>query len=94
MEQASGSTPAIPAVVDVSIEEPKPVDAPHLIIQYQDTAHTIKSLESLDELRKIFNDFKQSLDNEFPDRATNQVTTLRTEIMERRATLEGEKVNG
>jgi len=94
MEQASGSTPAISAVVDTQVEEPKPVNSPHLIVQYQDTAHTIKSLESLEELRKIFNDFKNSLDNEFPDRNTNQLTTLRAEIMERRAILEGEKVNG
>jgi hypothetical protein len=76
------------------VEEPKPVNSPHLIVQYQDTTHTIKSLESLEELRKIFNDFKNSLDNEFPDRNTNQLTTLRAEIMERRAILEGEKVNG
>ena len=54
----------------------------------------IKKLTDLEPLRKLFNDYKTELDNEFPDRATSQLTTLRAEVMERKAFLEGEKANG
>ena len=92
MEQAG--SPIAPVSAIVEIPEPKPVEAPHMVANYQDTAETIKKLTDLESLRKLFNDYKTGLDNEFPDRATSQLTTLRAEIMERKAILEGEKVNG
>ena len=65
-----------------------------MVAMYQDTVKVIKESTDLEALRKLFNDFKTNLDKEFPDRATNELTTLRAEIMERKAILEGEKVNG
>ena len=93
MEQA-GSLPVAPVSAVVEIPEPTPVDKPHMVAMYQDTVQVIKKTTDLEELRKLFNDFKTNLDNEFTDRATNELTTLRAEIMERKAFLEGEKVNG
>lgn len=93
MEQAS-TTPLAPVSAVVEIPEPKPVETPHMVANYQDTAEIVKKLTDLESLRKYFNDYKTELDNEFPDRATKQLTTLRAEIMERKAFLEGEKANG
>jgi phage recombination protein Bet len=92
MEQAE--VPTKPVIATVEIPEPKPVETPHMIANYQDTAANIKQIDDLDLLRKIFNEYKSSLDNEFPSRSTQEMTTLRAEIMERKAILEGEKVNG
>jgi phage recombination protein Bet len=92
MEQAGSTIAPVSAVVEIS--EPKPVEKPHKVPMWQDTVQVIQQTTDLEELRKLFNDFKLSLDNEFPDRVTNELTTLRAEIMERKATLEGEKVNG
>ena len=93
MEQA-GSTPIAPVSAVVEIPEPKPVDTPHMVANYQDTAQNIKKIDDLNTLRTLFTELKSELDNEFPDRATNELTTLRAEIMERKAFLEGEKANG
>jgi len=92
MEQAG--SPIAPVSAIVEIPEPKSVEAPHMVANYQDTAETIKKLTDLESLRKLFNDYKNELDNEFPDRPTKEITTLRAEIMERKAFLEGEKANG
>ena len=92
MEQAGSPIAPVSAVVE--IPEPKQVEAPHMVANYQDTAEIIKKITDLEALRKYFNDYKTELDNEFPDRATKEITTLRAEIMERKAFLEGEKVNG
>ena len=93
MEQA-GSSSVAPVSAVVEIPEPKPVDTPHMVANYQDTAQNIKKIDDLNTLRTLFTELKTELDNEFPDRATSQLTTLRAEIMERKAFLEGEKVNG
>lgn len=93
MEQAS-TTSLAPVSAVVEIPEPKPVDTPHMVANYQDTAQNIKKIDDLNTLRTLFTELKTELDNEFPDRATNQLTTLRAEIMERKAILEGEKANG
>jgi len=92
MEQAGSPIAPVSAVVE--IPEPKPVDTPHMIANYQDTAQNIKKIDDLNTLRTLFTELKSELDNEFPDRATNELTTLRAEIMERKTILEGEKVNG
>jgi phage recombination protein Bet len=92
MEQAGSPIAPVSAVVE--IPEPKPVEKPHKVPMWQDTVQVIQQTTDLEELRKLFNDFKLSLDNEFPDRVTNELTTLRAEIMERKAFLEGEKANG
>jgi hypothetical protein len=91
MEQADAP---IKTVVELPVTQPKPVDTPHMIANYQDTADNIKSVNDLELLRKVFTDYKSELDNEFPDRASNQITTLRAEIMERRSILEGTTTNG
>jgi hypothetical protein len=57
MEQASGSP--IPAVVAVSVEEPKPVRCTALDYSISRYLHKYQKLESLEVLRKIFNDFKK-----------------------------------
>lgn len=92
MEQAG--SPIAPVSAVVQIPEPKPVDTPHMVANYQDTAQNIKKIDDLNTLRTLFTELKSELDNEFPDRATNEMTTLRAEIMEKKAILEGEKVNG
>ena len=92
MEQAGSPIAPVSAVVE--IPEPKPVNTPHMVANYQDTAQNIKKIDDLNTLRTLFTELKTELDNEFPDRATNELTTLRAEIMERKAFLEGEKVNG
>ena len=92
MEQAGSPIAPVSAVVE--IPEPKPVEAPNMVANYQDVTQQIAEITDLKALQKLFNDFKVNLDNEFPDRATNELTTLRAEIMERKALLEGEKVNG
>jgi phage recombination protein Bet len=89
MEQAE--TKSVPPVTtNVEIPEPKVeiIDKPNMIIMYQDMANKVSTIESLDELRKLFNDYKVSLDNEFPSATTKEPTTLRAEIMERKALLE------
>jgi len=91
MEQADAP---IKTMVELPVTQPKPVDTPHMIANYQDTADNIKSVNDLELLRKVFTDYKSELDNEFPDRASNQITTLRAEIMERRSILEGTTTNG
>ena len=91
MEQAGSPIAPVSAVVE--IPQPKPVDTPHMVANYQDTAESISRLTDLESLRKLFNDYKNELDNEFAHRATKEITTLRAEIMERKAILEGEKVN-
>jgi len=91
MEQVEVAPSPIAAVVELS--KPKPVETPHMIANYQDTAQNIKKIDDLDLLRKVFTDYKSELDNEFPDRATNEMTTLRAEIMERKSTLESAKSN-
>jgi phage recombination protein Bet len=92
MEQAGSPIAPVSAVVE--IPEPKPVETPHMVANYQDTAQNIKKIDDLNTLRTLFTELKSELDNEFPDRATNELTTLRAEIMEKKALLEGEKVNG
>ena len=92
MEQAGSPIAPVSAVVE--IPEPKPVNTPHMVANYQDTAQNIKKIDDLNTLRTLFTELKTELDNEFPDRATNELTTLRAEIMERKTILEGEKVNG
>jgi phage recombination protein Bet len=92
MEQAGSPIAPVSAVVE--IPEPKPVETPHMVANYQDTAQNIKKIDDLNTLRTLFTELKSELDNEFPDRATNELTTLRAEIMERKTILEGEKVNG
>jgi phage recombination protein Bet len=92
MEQAEVVTR--PVITTVEIPESKPVETPHMIANYQDTATNIKNIDDLELLRKVFTDYKSELDNEFPDRTTNEITTLRAEIMERKTFLESEKVNG
>jgi phage recombination protein Bet len=92
MEQAG--SPIAPVSAIVEIPEPISEDKPHMVAMYQDTVRVIKESTDLEALRKLFNDFKTNLDKEFADRATNELTTLRAEIMERKAFLEGEKANG
>lgn len=92
MEQAE--VPAKPVITTVEIPEPKPVEGAHHVANYQDTAANIQKVTDLKELRKYFNAYKSELDNEFPNRTTQEITTLRAEIMERKTILEGEQVNG
>lgn len=92
MEQVGLPIAPVSAVVEIS--EPKPVDTPHIVTNYQDTAQNIKKIDDLNTLRTLFTELKSELDKEFPDRATNELTTLRAEIMEKKTILEGEKVNG
>ena len=96
MEQAGSTIAPVSAVVE--IPEPKPVEAPDMWTKYQDITQQITETTDLEALRKLFNDCKTNLDVEYPDRATNQVTTLRAEIMERKeileAILESQKANG
>jgi phage recombination protein Bet len=92
MEQAGSPIAPVSAVVE--IPEPKPVDTAHMVANYQDTAEIIKKIKDLESLRKYFDDYKTELDNEFPDRSNNKPTTLRAEIMERKATLDKMLIDG
>ena len=87
MEQAEVVTR--PVITTVEIPESKPVEGAHHIANYQDTVANIKQITDLDELRKYFKEYTNELDKEFPNRVDDgQLTTLRAEIMERKATLE------
>jgi phage recombination protein Bet len=93
MEQAEVVTR--PVITTVEIPESKPVEGAHHIANYQDTASNIKKIDNLNDLRTLFAELKSELDAEFPSRVNDgQLTTLRAEIMERKAFLESEKVNG
>ena len=93
MEQAEVKPIApVASVIEIAEVKAEPVTTPHMIANYQDTVEKISKIVNLDELRKIFVEYKSSLDNEFPTRATNELTTLRAEIMERRGVLENLEV--
>ncbi len=93
MEQAEVVTR--PVITTVEIPESKPVEGAHHIANYQDTVSNIKRIDNLNDLRTLFAELKSELDAEFPSRVNDgQLTTLRAEIMERKAFLESEKANG
>ena len=89
MEQAE-TKPIAPISAVVKIEETKPhvVEDAETINVFQSMQEKINAIEDLDELRKLFTANKTVIDNEYPSKTTNQKTTLRAEIMERKALLE------
>ena len=93
MEQAEAKPISpIAAVVEIAETKPHVVEDAETIGVFQSMQEKINAVEDLDELRKLFVANKTVLDNEYPSKSTNELTTLRAEIMERRTLLEKAEV--
>lgn len=92
MEQAN-SSPIAPVSAVVEIPEPKSVEiTPEVLAELRKILEQADSADTLEVLRVLFNYAKDKLDIEFKPTDADEPTTLRTEIMARKATLE--KANG
>ena len=92
MEQADAPISAVKTVVELKpvVQEAQIDQTPELLT----VLDIITKHKTIEELRESFNAYKTVLDLEFESPNNNELTTLRAEIMERRAILEGNTTNG
>ena len=91
MEQAGSPIAPVSAIVEIS--EPKSVEiTPEVLAELRSILEKADSADTLEVLRVLFNYAKDNLDIEFKPTDADEPTTLRKEIMVRKATLE--KANG
>ena len=91
MEQAEPINKPIAAVLEIAPEPTKEV-TPEVLADLRDTLELADTASTLEQLRVLFTNAKDDLDIEFKPTDADEPTTLRKEIMARKATLE--KANG
>lgn len=91
MEQAEPINKPIAAVLEIAPEPTKEV-TPEVLADLRDTLELADTASTLEQLRVLFTNAKDDLDIEFKPTDADEPTTLRKEIMVRKATLE--KANG
>ena len=91
MEQAEPINKPVAAVLEIAPEPTKEI-TPEVLADLRDTSELADSADDLEKLRVLFTNSKDDLDIEFKPTDADEPTTLRKEIMARKATLE--KANG
>lgn len=91
MEQAEPINKPVMATLEV-VPEPVKEVTPEVLADLRNTLEMADTAETLEQLRVLFNNAKDDLDIEFKATDADEPTTLRQEIMGRKAILE--KANG